>query len=448
MKRLIASHALAGTAVAMPWPALLATIWHESGDAASLGVAGAARYLPCVLLSAVLGGLGDRFGRFWTVRTVTAVRVLSLCVVAALMASGATWAALVMATLTVAAGVPAFPSLAALVPTVSPHPDRATDTLVTCEISAFVVGPALGGLMLAFGPAVSVAACVPLIVAALLVLPRRVDEPVFAKGPVRLAGAVHQVLRVPQVRRAIVAVMMLNAVLGALGVALLSITELHWRASVTQFGWATAVLGFASLAAPLLLVALRRVRPAVAAQGAVVLPLLCVAVSPTWVAGVLPLALLGAGLTVVECQTTRMLQRWAPARFTAVALGVADAALVGAALAGAVAAPLLVQALGPAGLLVALAVLSALVLGWGLSGRRRRGIADDRGLQNETQPTVGRDGRQPVVLHGQVDVVLLGRGEDPATDGGQQPDAGAGSASGRRDRDEVEIPGAVRLHAT
>jgi len=99
MKRLIASHALAGTAVAMPWPALLATIWHESGDAASLGVAGAARYLPCVLLSAVLGGLGDRFGRFWTVRTVTAVRVLSLCVVAALMATGATWAALVMATL-------------------------------------------------------------------------------------------------------------------------------------------------------------------------------------------------------------------------------------------------------------------------------------------------------------------------------------------------------------
>ncbi len=447
MRRLIVSHALAGTAVALPWPALLATIWEQTGDPASLGLAGAARYLPCVLLSAVLGGAGDHFGRFRTVRVVTFVRLLLLAVVAALVALGQTWPALVFATLTVAAGVPAFPSLAALVPGVATDPDKTTDTLVTCEISAFVVGPAVGGLLLIFGPAVSVAACVPLIVAAMLVLPTRMDEPIANAGRDRLTGGVREVLAVPQVRRAILTVMALNAVLGVLGVALLSITEQHWQGSLTEFGWATAVLGFASLAAPVLLVALRRVPPVVSAQLAVVLPLLGVAMAPSWLAGVLPLALLGAGLTVVECQTTRMLQRWAPPRHTALALGVADAALVGAAMVGAVAAPWLAAALGPAGLLVALAIGSAVVLGWGLSGRLRRGVSDDRGLQSEAQPAVERDGRRSVVLNGQVDVALRSSGHDPATDGGHQADAGSGTARVRSDREEVDVAGAIGLNA-
>lgn len=447
MKRLIASHALAGTAVALPWPALLATVWEQTGDPTALGLAGVARYLPCVVLSAVLGGMGDRFGRYRTIRAATAVRLLLLTAVAVLVALGANWAALVLATVTVAAGVPAFPSLAAMVPTVSTNPDRATNTLVTCEISAFVVGPAIGGLLLVFGPAVSVVGCVPLIAAAVLILPVRIAEPPVAPGRTRLAGAVREVLAVPQVRRAIVTVMMLNVVLGALGVGLLRITDVHWRASPAEFGWATAVLGFASLAAPVVLVVLRRVTPALSAHLTVVLPLLGLAWAWSWPVGVLPLAVLGAGLTAAECQTTRMLQRRAPARYTAVALGVADAALVGAALVGAVAAPWLVAAQGPVGLLIALAAACAVVLGWGLPGGFTRRVADDRGGQREAQPAVERDGGRTVILNGQVDVALRGGGHDSAADRGHQAEADTGAARVRSHCDEVEVTGAVGLNA-
>lgn len=373
MKRLIASHALAGTAVALPWPALLAEVWTDTADPGLLGLAGAARYLPCLLLSAVIGGIGDRFGRYRTVWLVTLARLVLLSVTAALLAAGAVWPALLAATATVAAGVPAFPSLVAAVPGLARDADRATGALVTVEISAFAVGPAVGGLLLAGGPAVSVAAAVPLMLAAHLLLPAGFTDPVRPAGRMRLAEGLRAVLQVPDVRRAIVAVMAVNAVLGVLGVGLLSITEQHWQAGTAEFGWATAVLGFSSLAAPALLVALRRRPPATIAQLLVVLPLVATALAPNWTTGAVPLAVLGAGLTVVECRTTRMLQVSAPQGYTAVALGVADAALVGAALLGALAAPWLAAIAGPVGLLLTVAAAAAAVLAGAL--RRRRPVA-------------------------------------------------------------------------
>lgn len=364
--RLIACHALAATGAALPWPALLAAVWQVTDDPGLIGLAGAARFAPCVLLSAFLGGIGDRFGRLRTVRVVVAVRLGLLGALGLFMVLGLPWAALVAGTLTVAAGVPAFPSLAALVPQVSARPDRDTNALVTWEVSAFVVGPAIGGLLLSTAAAWSTAACVPLLLAALLVLPRGALEARPSGQRPRLLRGLRAVLAVPVVRRAVATVMVLNAVIGVLGVGLLSLTATRWDAGIAEFGWLTAVQGFASLAAPALIVAVGRLAPIVAAHLVVVLPLVAVAVSPTWLAGAAPLALLGAGLTLVECTTTRMLQRWAPAAYTALALGVADAALVAAAMLGAVAAPWLLGAAGPVGLLLAVAGVSALVLAWGL----------------------------------------------------------------------------------
>lgn len=448
MRRLIASHALAGMAVSLPWPALLAAVWQASDDPALLGLAGAARFAPCVLLSAFLGGIGDRLGRFRTVRAVTAARLALLLLTAVFLQTGLLWAALATATLTVAAGVPAFPSLVALVPNLSSDPDRATNTLVTWEISAFVVGPAIGGLLLFFGPAAAGAAAVLLIAAAYVALPAGVADDATPPQRVRLAHGFREVLGVPLVRRAVGTVMVLNGVLGALGVTLLSLSETRWRTGIAEYGWATAVLGFASLAAPALILVLRRVGHRIAAHAVVVLPLLGVAVAPSWMASLLPLALLGAGLTMVECHTTRMLQRGAPPRFTALALGLSDAALVGSAMLGALIAPWLIGTLGPTGLLAGIAGVAAAVLSWGLrpvgSGRR---IADDRGFEREPQPAVEGDRRQAMMLHGQVEVMLRGFGDDAPADSGQQAESGTGAPGFRRDRDEVEIAAAVGLNA-
>ena len=448
MRRLITSHALAGLAVSLPWPALLAIVWQTTDDPALLGLAGAARFAPCVLLSAFLGGIGDRLGRFRTVRAVTVARLVLLGLVAVMLYAGLPWAALVAATLTVAAGVPAFPSMAALVPQVAKDPDRATNTLVTWEISAFVVGPALGGLLLVFGPAVSGVGAVLLMAAALVALPATVAEQARGAVRVRLSDGLREVLAVPLVRRAVATVMALNAVIGVLGVTLLSLTQTLWRTGVTEYGWATAVHGFASLAAPLLIVALRRLSHLVAAQAVVVLPLLGVALAPTRISALLPLALRGAGLTLVECRPTRLRQGGAPVRFTALALGVADAALVGAAMLGALVAPSLIAVGGPGALLSGIAAGTAAVLCWGLRRTNSAGgVPDDGGFEGEAEPAVQGDGRSPVVLHGEIDVVLRGFADNAPTNGGQQAEAGPRAAGVRRDRQEVEVAGPVGLHA-
>lgn len=449
MRRLITSHALSGTAVALPWPPLLAAVWQTTDDPTLLGLAGAARFAPCVLLSAFLGGIGDRFGRFRTVRVVTALRLALLALVAVFLYAELPWAAVAAATLTVAAGVPAFPSLAALVPQVADDPERATDTLVTWEISAFVIGPALGGLLVGFGGFASGAASVLLIAAALVVLPRRVGEQRPDDQRVQLRHGLREVLAVPVVRRAVASVMALNAVIGVLGVTLLSLAMGSWRAGVTEYGWATAVHGFASLAAPALILLLRRVRPTLAAQLVVVVPLVAVALAPTWTVALPPLLLLGAGLTMVECRTTRMLQLGAPPRYLALALGVADAALIAAAMLAAMAAPALIDVFGPHVLLLVVAAACAAALGWGLRAQSaRRRVADDGGFELEAEPAVEGDGRRTVVLNGQVDVALRGGLDDPSADRGQQAQPGAGATGVRSDRDEVEVARTLGLYAT
>ncbi len=184
-----------------------------------------------------------------------------------------------------------------------------------------------------------------------------------------------------------------------------------------EYGWATAVHGFASLAAPALILLLRRVRPTLAAQLVVVVPLVAVALAPTWTVALPPLLLLGAGLTMVECRTTRMLQLGAPPRYLALALGVADAALIAAAMLAAMAAPALIDVFGPHVLLLVVAAACAAALGWGLRAQSaRRGVADDRGLELEAEPAVQGDGGAAMLLNGQVDVALRGGLDDPAAD--------------------------------
>ena len=82
------------------------------------------------------------------------------------------------ATAAIAAGTPAYPALAAAMPDLAGAARRrATDTLVTIEVASFVVGPALGGLMLAPAtrPYLPVTSVVLTLVA--LVLLRGVDLP-------------------------------------------------------------------------------------------------------------------------------------------------------------------------------------------------------------------------------------------------------------------------------
>ena len=359
--RLVAAHGLAAVAMAMPWPALLAATWGATGSELWLGVVGAARMAPYVLLSWLAGRLADRVPRLRLLRVVTGLRAGLLVACALLMARGDVVGAVVVATLVVAVGTPAYPALAAAMPRLAgARTDTVTSWLVTVEVSAFVVGPAIGGLLLGpvgAGGAVGLAAVTAVAASAVLSTVETGDD--VQAGAERDSGHAAALFRMPGVVRSITAVAVVNAVEAAAALALLPMTVLVWAGGDTTFGVATAALGFGALATPLLHRLARGMRTAVVLTSAA---LVAVAVSPGVGLAVLPLALIGTAGTQVECEATAVIQRAVPDELRGFALGVADTAMVSAAMVGAAVAPWLAGALGPRVLFALLGVATLAVL--------------------------------------------------------------------------------------
>ncbi len=139
--------------MSLPWPLLLVLAWDRYGDAPHgalvIGLVGAARMVPYVLLSWAVGSLGDRFRRPRLLAATLLLRVAFLGVVAVAVPAGALGVAVVAAALAVACGTPAYPTVMAAVPGLAgPAKRRVTEGLVTIEVAAWTVGPALGGLLL------------------------------------------------------------------------------------------------------------------------------------------------------------------------------------------------------------------------------------------------------------------------------------------------------------
>ncbi|MEO6512800.1 MAG: MFS transporter, partial [Nocardioides sp.] len=307
--------------------------------------AGAARMLPYVALSWLAGRLADRYARDRMVRLTLVARLAMLLVVAGSLAAGQTWLALGAATLAVAVATPAYPSLAAAMPGLAgERSDRATGLLVTVEVASFVVGPALGGLLLA--PAtrelVPWVAVVCLVGALVLFEGVRLPAP-ETTGAARRGGVLVALRSSSVLRRAVVVVAVVNAVAAAVGLALLPLLG-----DGTAFGLATGALGFGALGGPLLgrlgdrwRLGVRTWLLVLAAALALVVP----APSLGW--ALAPLAVAGAAAVQVETAATAMVQVAAPDRLRATVLGFTDTAMVAAALLGALVAPTLADALGP-----------------------------------------------------------------------------------------------------
>jgi hypothetical protein len=291
------------------------------------------------------------------IRATYAARLAFLGLGAVALAVDLVGLAVVACALAVAAGTPTYPTIAAALPGLAgPDRARANQLLVTVEVTAWVVGPALGGLMLApLTRPFTLAVAVTLgLVAWCLVDSLVVPGPV-ARSSEAVAGMWRTVIGC---RPAVVALGhagLLNLVVTVLGVALLPLALDGWGRDEGAFGVATAFLGFGSLAGPLL----ARLFVASIGRGlaAVSAALAVVAASPVpWVA-LVPLALAGAAGVVIESLVTGTLQDRVPDHHRAGALGLADAVMVGSCLVGSLVAPTLVTTTGPR---VALLVLGGL----------------------------------------------------------------------------------------
>ena len=351
VRRTVTSHALAAVGMSLPWPLLVLLVWEQAGDGWVLGLAGAARMLPYVAVSWAAGRLADRFARDRIVRHTLVARTLLLLTVAGALAADRTWLALTAATLAIAVATPAYPALAAAMPGLAGRgSDRATGLLVTVEVASFVVGPAIGGLLLA--PATRV--LVPWVAVACLVLAWvlfegvRLPAPVSVLASTRTTGVLAALRTSAVLRGAIAAVAMVNAAAAGVALALLPLADTWDGAGEgTAFGIATGALGFGALGGPLLGRLGERWR--VGARHWLAVMAVCLAgVAPApslWLAVPL-LAVAGAAAVQVEIVATALVQQAVADRLRASVLGLTDTAMVAAALLGALVAPTLAGAFG------------------------------------------------------------------------------------------------------
>ncbi len=372
VSRVLVSHGLAAVGMSVPWPLLLVLVWEHTHDELLLGLAGAARMLPYVLLSWAAGRLGDASSRSRVVGATLVARIAALAVAGIAVAAGHLTLAVVACALAVAVATPAFPALGAALPELvgraglrSSGP-RITELLVTIEVASFVVGPALGGLLLLPPTRPYVLPVAIALVALALVAMLRIDLPAPATAELDARVAVLPAVRRAGVGPALVVMSLVNFVVALVALALVPMAEELWSGSSATYGVATSVLGFGALAGPLLGVLgaghLARVRTGLAAMG---VALVTVAPTPGLVWALIPLAVIGAVAVHIESAATSILQERLPDAVRASVLGLADTAMVAAALVGSLVGPALVGAAGPRAVLAvvaALAVLSAFLL--------------------------------------------------------------------------------------
>lgn len=365
IRRVILSHGLAALGMSVAWPLLLLLVWHETHSEVLLGLAGAARMLPYVMFSWATGRLADRFRRDRVVRWTLWTRVALLTLMGSFLAVDWTWAALGAATLAIAVATPAFPALAAAMPTAAgASSQRATDLLVTVEVASFVVGPALGGALLALPTRSLIPATAVLLALVAAVLFVRVRLPHVVDGCAESNPKILPLVRrSAELRGAIAVVCALNAGIAAMALVLLPFAEQAWDDSGQGFGIATAALGFGALGAPLLARLGRspqgRARAGLLLSGVC---LLLVLPAPSVVFALVPLALAGAADVHAEAAATSIMQDYTPDAMRASVLGLADTAMISTAMVASLITPALASALGP-NLVIALVAVGTMAAG-------------------------------------------------------------------------------------
>jgi MFS family permease len=366
--RALVSHALGSVGMSLPWPLLLVLVWESTHSEVLLGVTGASRMAPYVLRSWAAGRSADRGPRDRVIRVTLAGRGAALAVAAAGVTVGDLRVAVAVSAVAVALSTPAYPALAAALPRTDVDPrsrlgsGRATDLLVTIEVASFVVGPALGGLLLLPHLRAWVFPAALAMVALALVSVAGLRLPGVAAADRAAAAPVLAEIRRDGLVGTIVVMSLVNFVVALVALALVPLAEGLWRGGAAAYGVATSCLGFGALAGPLVAGVLGGGAPGpqrLMSRGLVAMGLLLVAVSLApalgWAVG--PLALVGAVAVRVEAAATALLQERLPNAVCASVLGLTDTVMVGAALVGSLVGPLLVALVGPLPVLFGLALV-------------------------------------------------------------------------------------------
>ena len=135
--------------------ALVVLVYRETEDPVLLGIVGAARLLPYVLLSIPAGFVGDRFDRRYVLLVSDLVRAGCMVVLAVLVSvDGPLWAIAAVAILAACFAPFFYPAFGALLPSLVRDEREfgpANSAWATLDNLAWVIGPGIAGLILAGG---------------------------------------------------------------------------------------------------------------------------------------------------------------------------------------------------------------------------------------------------------------------------------------------------------
>lgn len=386
LRWLLAHHAFAGIGQSFGTVAVATAVFASTGSGAWVAVAAAARLVPYLIFSGPAGVLGDRIDRRFLLFASAVLRgIVAAVLLVAYLADASAGVLVGLVFVGTALGTGSYPTLIALIPQSVPLRDVApANALVnTLETAVWLVGPALGGLVVAAtgatGPALAVNVAL-FGVGALLLGPVRRSAPA-PQGPRPpstfrrdLADGLRSIGRTPAVRSSLVMVIAVNVVMGAAPVLTLLAADELLGDSMSGYATLTAALGaggFIGVAFTNRLAAGthlgRRLAAVTLATGIPFAVLVVVGAVP--VAAAL-LAVAGGAAVVTEVVALTVMLRSLPDAVAARVFGFVDAMLVGALLAGSVIAPTLVGAVSLEGALVAVGVAVpllavAVALPWG-----------------------------------------------------------------------------------
>jgi MFS family permease len=353
-----------GAAITAEWAHFVAlgVFAYEQGGAAAVGIAGLVRLMPAAIVAPFAASLGDRFRRERFLLAMTLVGSLALGGSAAAAFAHSEVLVFAFAALVGLASTLLRPTLQALLPSLARTPNEliaSNGATSTIESLGTLLGPLLAGVLVSLadvGLVFAVGAGALLLAAAPL-------SRVRVEGVIHVAAAADEggarrvltagfrtVLRAPRPRLVVALMVAQTFVRGCLNVLIVVAAFQVLHAGGEAVGYMTAAIGVGGLIGAVGAMTLGGRRLAVAFGLALVCwgaPIALIAPWPDLAPAILLLAIVGAANSVEDVAVFTLLQRIVPDEILTRVLGIVWALAMGGVALGSIAAPALVEGIGP-----------------------------------------------------------------------------------------------------
>jgi MFS family permease len=354
-----------GTAITAEWAHFVAfsVFAYEEGGAAAVGIAGLVRLLPAALVAPFAASLGDRFRRERFLLAMTLVGSFALGASAVAAFADAELLVFVFAAFFGLACTLIRPTLQALLPSLARTPEEliaSNGATSTIESLGTLLGPLLAGVLVSVADVGLVFAigAGALLLGAVFLSKVRVEGGIdlaaatSAEGGVRrvLAAGFRAVARARRPRLVIGLIVAQAFVRGCLNVLIVVAAFQVFDAGGEAVGYMTAALGVGGLIGAVGAMTLGGRRLAVTFGLSLVfwgVPIMLIAPWPNIAPAILLLAVVGAANSVEDVAVFTLLQRIVPDEVLTRVLGVLWALAMGGVALGSIAAPALVEGIGP-----------------------------------------------------------------------------------------------------